>query len=135
MADGMNKAILIGNLGKDPELTFTKSQQAVLKLRLATNESWKDKEGNRQERTEWHQIVVWGKRAEGLSKILAKGAQLGIEGRISTREYQDKDGNKRWTTEIVATEVYLLGGKRREEGDAASSGAAPAGDYDDSIPF
>lgn len=125
MADGMNKAILIGNLGRDPELSFTKSNQAILKLNLATNDSYVNKAGERQERTEWHRVVVWGKRAEGLAKILSKGSQLGIEGRIQTREYQDKDGNRRWTTEIVANEVYLLGGRGRGAG-AAGEPPAPS---------
>ena len=129
MADGMNKAILIGNLGKDPELNFTKSNQAVLKLNLATNDSFLNKAGERQERTEWHRVVVWGKRAEGLSKILSKGSQIGVEGRIQTREYQDKDGHRRWTTEIVAIEVYLLGGRGRGAGASTDSPAPSESDF------
>ncbi len=154
MAEGMNKVILIGNLGRDPELNFTKTNQAVLKLSLATNESYMNKAGERQEKTEWHRVVVWGKRAEALSKILQKGKQLCIEGRIQTREYQDKDGNRRWSTEIVATDIILLGGGGgrggRAEGGSeppppsdddlkggGGGGAAPGGfdGSDDDIPF
>ena len=130
MADGMNKAILIGNLGRDPELSFTKSNQAVLKLSLATNESFQNKAGERQERTEWHRVVVWGKRAEALSKFLTKGTQLGVEGRIQTREYQDKEGHRRWSTEIVATEIYLLGGRGGGRGGAGGSEPPPPTDDD-----
>jgi single-strand DNA-binding protein len=110
MAEGLNKVLLIGNLGADPELSYTQSSQAVLKLRLATNESFMNKAGERQERTEWHRVVVWGKRAEALSKFLVKGRQLYIEGRLQTRSWEDKDGQKRYATDIVATEIILLGG-------------------------
>jgi single-strand DNA-binding protein len=110
MAEGLNKVLLIGNLGADPELSYTQSSQAVLKLRLATNESFLNKAGERQERTEWHRVVVWGKRAEALSKFLAKGRQLYIEGRLQTRSWEDKDGQKRFATDVVANEIILLGG-------------------------
>ena len=121
MAEGLNKVLLIGNLGADPELSYTQSSQAVLKLRLATNESFVNKAGERQERTEWHRVVVWGKRAEALSKFLSKGRQLYIEGRLQTRSWEDKDGQKRYATDIVATEIVLLGG------GAGAGRAAPAG--------
>lgn len=107
---GLNRAILIGNLGADPELKFTQGGQSVLKMRLATSEKWKDKDGQTQERTEWHSVVLWGKRAEALAKFLTKGKTICVEGRIQTRSYDDKDGVKRYATEINATEVVLLGG-------------------------
>ena len=132
MAEGLNKVLLIGNLGADPELSYTQSSQAVLKLRLATNESFQNKAGERQERTEWHRVVVWGKRAEALSKFLTKGRQLYIEGRLQTRSWEDKDGQKRFATDIVATEIILLGGGagagRGAPGPGAGAGAPPPRD-------
>ena len=110
MAGGVNKVILVGNLGADPDMRYTPSGQGVCELRIATSESWNDKNGQRQERTEWHRVVVWGKRAEVCSKYLSKGRQVYVEGRIQTRTYDDKDGNKRYTTEIKADRVTLLGG-------------------------
>lgn len=117
----MNKATLFGNLGADPELRMTPGGQAVMKLRLATTETYLDKNQTRQERTEWHQVTVWGKRAEGLSKILNKGDRILIEGRISTTSYE-KDGEKRYRTEVVAQQVYL-GGK---SGGGGSQSRAPS---------
>jgi single-strand DNA-binding protein len=118
MAQGYNKAMLVGNLGADPELKYTQSGQAVLRMRLATSESYADKAGQRQERVEWHTIVVWGKRGEALNKLLAKGSQIWIEGRIQTRTWEDKDGRKHYATEINALDVGLLGPSRnsREQG-------------------
>src|SRR5258706_2845949 len=110
MAGGVNKVILVGNLGADPDMRYTPSGQGVCELRLATSESWNDKNGQRQERTEWHRIVVWGKRAEVCSKYLSKGRQVYVEGRIQTRTYDDKDGNKRYITEVIAQDVQFLGG-------------------------
>lgn len=107
---GINRAILVGHLGADPELKYTDSGQAVLRMRLATSESWKDKNGERKERTEWHTVVMWGKRAESLARHLGKGQQVGIEGRIQTRQWEDKTGAKRYSTEIVATDLHFLGG-------------------------
>ncbi|CAN5221442.1 single-stranded DNA-binding protein [soil metagenome] len=122
MAGGVNKVILVGNLGADPDMRFTPSGQGVCELRVATSESWNDKNGQRQERVEWHRIVVWGKRAEVCSKYLAKGRQVYVEGRIQTRTYDDKDGNKRYITEVIANDVQFLGGGKGEGGGAAGSG-------------
>ena len=116
MAGSVNKVILVGNLGADPDMRYTPSGQGVCELRVATSESWNDKNGQRQERTEWHRIVVWGKRAEVCSKYLSKGRQVFVEGRIQTRTYDDKDGNKRYITEIIAADVQFLGGGGREGG-------------------
>lgn len=126
MAGGVNKVILVGNLGADPDMRYTPSGQGVCELRVATSESWNDKNGQRQERVEWHRIVVWGKRAEVCSKYLAKGRQVYIEGRIQTRTYDDKDGNKRYITEVIANDVQFLGGGNREGG--AGAGGKAAGD-------
>jgi single-strand DNA-binding protein len=111
MAEGLNRAILVGNLGMDPELKFTQGGQAVLRIRLATTDSYLNKSGERQERTEWHTVVVWGKRAESLNKILSKGRTIWVEGRIQTRSWEDKkDGSKRYATEINAQNIGLMGG-------------------------
>src|SRR5689334_6716630 len=99
---GVNKVILIGNLGQDPELRYTPGGAAVANLRIATNEAWTDKNGQKQERTEWHSVVMWGKQAEIVKQYLAKGRQIYIEGRLQTRSWQDKEGNKRYSTEVVA---------------------------------
>ena len=121
MAGGVNKAIIVGNLGKDPEVRFTPGGQPVANFTIATNESWKDKNGQQQERTEWHRIVVWGKLAELCGEYLKKGRQAYVEGRIQTREWNDKEGKKNYTTEIVANTVQFLGGR-----DGASAGAGRA---------
>lgn len=134
MAGGVNKVILVGYLGADPDMRYTPSGQGVCELRVATSESWNDKNGQRQERTEWHRIVVWGKRAEICSKYLAKGRQVYVEGRIQTRSYDDKEGNKRYITEIIANDVQFLGGGGREGGGAgrgrAEDGPPPPSDGD-----
>ena len=119
----VNKVILVGNLGRDPELRYIPSGQAVANFTLATNERWRDKEGNNQERTEWHRIVVWGKSAENCAQYLQKGRSVYIEGRLQTREWEDKDGNKRQTTETIAQTVQFLGGR-----GGAGGGAEPAGE-------
>jgi single-strand DNA-binding protein len=111
MAEGLNKVLLLGNLGADPELRVTPGGQAVLKLRLATTESYLDRSNTRQERTEWHRITIWGKRGEALAKILTKGDRIFIEGRIQTSSYE-KNGEKRYSTDIVANNVILAGGRR-----------------------
>jgi single-strand DNA-binding protein len=134
MAGGVNKVILVGHLGADPDMRYTPSGQGVCELRLATSESWNDKNGQRQERTEWHRIVVWGKRAEVCSKYLSKGRQVFVEGRIQTRTYDDKDGNKRYITEIIANDVQFLGGGGREGGGGGGGGGARGGRSDEGPP-
>ena len=133
MASGVNKAILVGNLGSDPE-TKTAGSSEVCEFSLATNESWTDKSGKKQDRTEWHKVVVWGKLAEICAKYLKKGRQAYVEGRIQTRKWEDKEGNTRYTTEIVAREVKFLGGKD-ENGGSKDSGRSDdttrRNDYDD----
>jgi single-strand DNA-binding protein len=137
--NGLNRVMLLGNLGADPELRMTGSGQAVLNMRLATTESYLDKNKARQERTEWHNVVVWGKRAEGLGKILGKGDRVCIEGGLRTSSYE-KDGEKRYKTEVVATNVVLSGGgknSRPAKSDDAEPPMGPgAGSFDDDdIPF
>lgn len=126
MADGLNKVLLLGNLGADPELRVTPGGQAILKLRLATTESYLDKNNARQERTEWHSVTVWGKRGEALAKILSKGSSIFVEGGIRTSSYE-KDGEKRYRTEIVANNILLTGGRRGEAGARGGDFDAPAG--------
>ena len=106
---GINKVILVGNLGADPEVRKTASQQTVTQFSLATSESWINKEGDRQEKTEWHRVVVWGKLAETCAKHLAKGRQVFIEGRLQTRSWETEQGQKRFTTEVIANQVLFLG--------------------------
>ncbi len=130
MAGGVNRVILLGNLGSDPEVRFTPSGQPVANFRIATNESWTDKSGQKQDRTEWHRIVVWGKTAELCGQYLKKGRQCFIEGRLQTREWTDKEGKKNWTTEVVANNVQFLGGKGeggggRPSDDAGGGGGSP----------
>ena len=105
----LNKVILIGNLGRDPEVRYTQNSTAVANFTLATNEVWTDKAGERQERTEWHRIVVWGKQAEIVREYLAKGRQVYVEGSLQTRQWDDREGHKRTTTEIKAARVLMLG--------------------------
>ena len=139
---GINKVILIGNLGKDPELRYTPSGTAVASFSLATSEKWKDRDGNMQDKTEWHNIVVWGRQAEIAKEYLAKGRQVYIEGRIQTRSWDDKDGNKRYTTEIIAQRLNFLGSRGDQGGGGSSSDAPPEapppgdlGAEDDDLPF
>ena len=120
----VNKVILVGRLGRDPETRYTGGGQAVANFSMATDESYKDKNGERQKRTEWHKIVVWSKLAEIAQQYLKKGSLLYLEGRLQTREWQDKEGQKRTTTEIVATNFRMLGG--RAEGAAAGGGGGAA---------
>ncbi len=128
MAEGLNKVMLLGNLGADPELRMTSGGQAVLKLRLATSETYLDRNKQRQERTEWHSVVLWGKRAEALAKILTKGSRLFVEGGLRTSNYDDRDGNKRYKTEIVAQNVLLQGGGNRGGGQSDNYDS-PSGGY------
>jgi single-strand DNA-binding protein len=123
MAGGVNKVILIGNLGADPEVRFTPGGQAVANFRIATSESWTDKNGQKQERTEWHRIVVWGKLAELCGEYLKKGRQCYVEGRLQTREWTDKENRKNYTTEVVANAVTFLGGRDAGEGMSAGGGS------------
>lgn len=129
MAGGINKVILIGNLGADPEVRFTPSGQAVANFRIATSESWNDKTtGQKQERTEWHRIVVWGKLGELCGEYLKKGRQCYVEGRLQTREWTDKENKKNYTTEVVANTVQFLGGGARgAEGGYQAGGSKTSG--------
>jgi single-strand DNA-binding protein len=123
----VNKCILVGNLGKDIELRYTTGGAAVATLSLATTEVWNDKAGQKQEKTEWHRVVLWGKQAESLQEYLLKGRQIYIEGRIQTRQWDDRDGNKRYTTEVRADRVVLLG-SRGSGGGGSSGGGSGRGD-------
>src|SRR5512146_204260 len=127
----VNKVILVGNLGRDAELRYTPGGAAVATLNLATTEVWNDKSGQRQEKTEWHRVVLWGKSAESLAEYLTKGKQIYVEGRLQTRQWDDKDGNKRYTTEIRGDRIVLLGGggggANRGAGQARASAGAGAG--------
>ncbi|MGB5245450.1 MAG: single-stranded DNA-binding protein [Woeseia sp.] len=145
MARGINKVIVVGNLGQDPETRYMPSGSAVTNLSIATSESWKDKQtGESKERTEWHRVAMFGKLAEIAAEYLRKGSQVYVEGKLRTRKWQDKSGNDRYTTEIIADEMQMLGG--RSGGGAPSSSSsgsnepsgpapAPSGDFDDDIPF
>jgi len=146
---GVNKAILIGNLGADPEMRYTQAGKAVANLRIATSERWRDREsGEQQERTEWHRVVLFGKLGEIAGEYLKKGSQVYLEGRIQTRKWQGQDGQDRYTTEIVANQMQMLGGRGGGGGASGTAdsggqygGAAPARDSsaaaldDDDIPF
>jgi single-strand DNA-binding protein len=143
MARGVNKVIIVGNLGQDPETRYMPSGGAVTNLRIATNESWKDKQsGEQQERTEWHRVVMFDRLAEVAAEYLRKGSQVYIEGSLRTRKWQDKDGNDRYTTEIRAGEMQMLGGRSGGGAPAMNQGEEPAParagvaeDFDDDIPF
>ena len=147
MARGVNKVILVGNLGRDPEVRYMPSGNAVANVTLATTESWKDKQtGEKQERTEWHNVVFYSRLAEIAGEYLKKGSQVYVEGSLRTRKWQDKNGNDRYTTEIIASEMQMLGGRSGSTGyagdakppmaeqSASSAGSAPP-DFDDDIPF
>ena len=152
MARGVNKVILVGNLGKDPEVRYSPGGQAVANVTIATSESWKDKNtGEKQERTEWHRIVFFGRLAEIAGEYLKKGSQIYIEGRLQTRKWQDKEGKDRYTTEIVANDMQMLGSRsgagmpsetasQEPPTESATAGApraksAAGADFDDDIPF
>jgi single-strand DNA-binding protein len=158
----VNKVILLGNLGRDPETRYTTGGDAVTNLNIATSEQWKDKSGEKQERTEWHRVVLFGRQAEIAGEYLKKGRSVYIEGRLQTRKYTDKDGVEKYSTEIVGARMQLIGGSREGGGgdvefsggggaparrETAGAGAAGAGsskggaakknvdDFDDDIPF
>lgn len=143
----VNKVIIVGNLGRDVELRYTTGGAAVATLSLATTEVWNDKSGQRQEKTEWHRVVLWGKQAESLQEYLLKGRQIYVEGRLQTRQWEDREKNKRYTTEIRADRVVLLGGRgtggggqSAEQGQEQQGAIVPVpvtGDEltDDDIPF
>ena len=143
----VNKVILVGNLGRDAELRYTPAGAAVATINMATTEVWNDKAGQRQEKTEWHRVVLWGKSAESLAEYLVKGKQIYVEGRLQTRQWDDKDGNKRYTTEIRGDRIVLLGGgggggrgasmERQEVAVHAGGAPEPASEplTDDDIPF
>jgi len=130
----VNKVILIGNLGADPEVRSTGTGQMVATLRIATNERWTDKSGQKQERTEWHRVVIWGRQAELCKEYLSKGRQVYVEGRLQTREWTDKEGNKRYTTEIVAQTVRFLGGVQGARPKQDSAGLSDNSFSDTSMP-
>ena len=131
----VNKVILVGNLGRDAELRYTPGGAPVATLNLATTEMWNDKAGQRQEKTEWHRVVLWGKTAENLNEYLVKGKQIYVEGRLQTRQWDDKDGNKRYTTEIRGDRVVLLGGAGGGAGrQMQRTAGAPAGMDEHHIP-
>jgi single-strand DNA-binding protein len=156
MARGVNKVILVGNLGADPETRYTAGGSAVTNVRVATTDSWRDKQsGEQQERTEWHRVVFWGRLAEIAAEYLRKGSQIYVEGRIQTRKWQGQDGQDRWTTEIVGNEMQMLGsrggassspppdfdsgassgGGSGSSGGSSSKKAETVEDFDDDIPF
>jgi single-strand DNA-binding protein len=136
---GVNKVILVGNLGRDPEIRYTKAGQAVASFSLATSEKWTDKDsGEKHEKTEWHRIVAWGKLGEICGEYLSKGKQVYIEGRLQTRKWEDNDGNEKHTTEIVANNMTMLGQRGLADGSGhqSSGSSAPPEDFeDDDIPF
>ncbi len=156
MARGINKVILVGNLGQDPETRYMPSGGAVTNFTLATNESWKDKQtGEQKDRTEWHKVAMFNRLAEIAAEYLRKGSQVYVEGKLRTRKWQDRDGNDRYTTEVIADEMQMLGGRGGGGGGSFSSGGGsnggsgggsnapsgggqstpPADDFDDDIPF
>ena len=129
---GVNKVILIGNLGGDPEVRYTPSGAAVVNVNLATNESWTDRSGERQERTEWHRLVLWSKLAEIAGQYLRKGSKVFVEGRLQTRSWDDQSGQKRYTTEVVVNDLQMLDGRGEGGGPGgpAPGGPAPSGPAD-----
>jgi len=139
---GVNKVIIVGRLGQDPELKNVGNGQSVARLNIATSEQWTGKDGQKQERTEWHRVVVWGKQAENCAKHLSKGRQVYVEGRLQTRQWEDQGGQKRYTTEIVASTVQFLGagGERSTQNTSNEDahqdfGPEPQFDAADEIPF
>ena len=143
MARGINKVIVLGNLGSEPDARYMPNGNAVTNISVATTDSWKDKEsGERLEKTEWHRVVFFGRLAEIASEYLKKGSQVYVEGRIQTRKWEDKEGNDRWTTEIVANEMQMLGERISSPSNSNnvktpknSNSEFASDDFDDDIPF
>ena len=138
MSRGINKVILVGNLGQDPETRNMPSGGAVTNISVATSEQWKDKKtGDQKERTEWHKIALFGRLAEIAAEYLRKGSQVYVEGKLRTRKWQDRDGNDRWTTEVIAGELQMLGGppQQSEKRVKGNNMNLPQDVYDDDIPF
>ena len=147
MARGINKVIIVGNLGNDPDTRYMPSGSAVTNLSVATNESWKDKQtGEQKDRTEWHKVAMFGRLAEISAEYLRKGSQVYIEGKLRTRKWQDQNGNDRWTTEVIADEMQMLGGRAGSNAPAMNDSPSPSApppksggggseDFDDDIPF
>lgn len=142
MSRGINKVILIGHLGQDPEVKYMPSGSAVANVSIATTESWKDKNsGEKKDKTEWHRVIFFARLAEIVGEYLKKGSQVYVEGRLQTRKWQDKSGQDRYTTEIVASEMQMLGGKGSggdradDAGTSTGGGDDSAGGYDSDIPF
>jgi len=144
MPRGINKVIIVGNLGADPETRYMPSGSAVTNLSVATSEQWKDKQsGEQKERTEWHKVAMFNRLAEIAAEYLRKGSQVYIEGKLRTRKWQDRDGNDRWTTEVIADEMQMLGGRGGGGSAPMASGPGPssappqpaADEFDDDIPF
>ncbi len=140
---GVNKVILVGTLGRDPEIKHTQAGNTIASLSVATSERWKGKDGQMQEETEWHRVVMFGKVAEIAGEYLSKGSQVYLEGKNKTRKWQDQSGNDRYTTEVVCRELQMLGGKRddspreapRQQQAPRQQERAPSKDFDDEIPF
>lgn len=130
----VNKAILIGRLGKDPELKYTQGGRAVANFSVATNERWKGQDGQKQESTTWHNIVAWGKQAEVMKEYLSKGQQVYIEGRIDNRSYDDKDGNKKYISEVVVQNFQFIGSRGDSAGGGPGGGGSAPSDQPDSSP-
>ena len=131
----VNKVILVGNLGKDPEMRYMTNGDAIANMTIATTENWKDKSGVKQEKTEWHKISMFGRLAEVAGEYLKKGSSVYIEGKLQTRKWQDKEGNDRYTTEIVANEMKMLGGKPDGKPTDDKPKREPGADMDEDIPF
>lgn len=135
---GVNKVILVGNLGADPEVRYSSTGTAVTNFRIATSENWTNKEGERETRTEWHRVVAFGKLAEICGEYLNKGKQIYVEGRLRSRSWEDRDGNKRWVTEVVASNVVMLGAageQVKETGDEPTEQPPEPAQQEDDIPF
>jgi single-strand DNA-binding protein len=135
---GVNKVILVGNLGADPDVRYSSTGAAVVNFRIATSENWTNKEGGKETRTEWHRIVAFGKLAEICAEYLNKGKQVYVEGRLRSRSWEDKEGNKKWTTEVVASNVVMLGGagdQPRETGGEPPEDIPDRTQQEDDIPF